>query len=112
MDKNNFENNGFVDEDDILNTKFISLENDNEINLKFHEIKENLNSINIIKDLKDEKTILFIDLSQIVNNTANLRIFISKIKRISDTLSVTMKLYGGSWLIILPKNVNFYVGEE
>jgi SepF-like predicted cell division protein (DUF552 family) len=99
-------------EEDILEGNFLKVEEDNLINLKFHKVNENIETRSIIKDLKENNNILFIDLREILEDTSNLRIFVNKIKRISESLSITMKLYGGSWLIILPKDINFYVNEE
>lgn len=111
MGKKFFEKEDII-EDEILETEFIKLEDEREIHLKFHIVTEKLEVKEIIKDIKNGKTILFIDLSHVSEDVGNLRIFINKIKRISETYSITMKIYGKNWLIILPKNVNFHIGEE
>lgn len=111
MTKKFFEKEDII-EDDILDTEFISLEDERKIDLKFFVVNEKLETKEIIKNIKNEKTILFIDLNKITEDVTNLRIFVNKIKRISEIYSITMKLYGKNWLIILPNNVNFHLGEE
>ena len=111
MGKKFFEKEDII-EDEVLDTNFIKLEDERELNLKFHTVNENLETKEIIKDIKNGKTILFIDLNPITEDVGNLRIFVNKIKRISETYSITMRIYGNNWLIILPQNVNFHVGEE
>jgi SepF-like predicted cell division protein (DUF552 family) len=111
MKKKFFENEDSI-EDDILEGDFIKIQDNRKLNIKFYEVTENLETKDIIKDIKNKETMLLIDLKNLIEDSENLRLFVSKIKRISDTLPVTMKLYGSNWLIILPEEVGFYVGAE
>lgn len=103
------ENNDF---EDLTKDGFIKYEEEKFINVKFFKIEEDLNIKDITKSLKEENNILLIDLKPIIEDPGTIRILINKLKRISDDYSITMKLYGQNWLLILPKNVIFQVGDE
>lgn len=80
--------------------------------LRFFKVTEKLETKDIFNSIKSKDQICFIDISDLLDDHGVLRIFVNKIKRLSDNYSVTMKLYKNNWLIILPENVTFQLGEE
>jgi len=99
--------------EDLTDKKFIEIQKeDPSINIKFYTISSDMETREILKGIKSGDEILFIDLTEILEDQGTLRIFVNKIRRVSDDFSITMKLYGKNWLLILPQNVTFHVGEE
>lgn len=99
--------------EDLTDKNFIQIQDEEPfINIKFYSITPDLETKEILKGIKSGNEILFIDLTQLLEDQGNLRIFVNKIRRVSDDFSITMKLYGKNWLLILPQNVTFHVGEE
>lgn len=98
--------------EDLTQGNFITVEEEPHINVKFTSIDHEMKTNQIVKDIKSGDCILFIDLKELLEDPGTLRIFINKIRRISDENSITMKIYGKNWLLILPKSVTFHVGDE
>lgn len=98
--------------EDLTKNGFIKVEETPFMNIKFYDVDESLEIKGITKCLKEGNNMIFIDLKKIIEDPGTLRIFINKIRRISDDYSITMKLYGKSWLLILPESVVFHVGDE
>lgn len=80
--------------------------------LRFFKVTEKLETKDIFAAIKKQKVVCFVDISELLEDHGVLRIFVNKVKRLSESYSVTMKLYKNNWLIILPENVVFQVGEE
>ncbi len=98
--------------EDLTKNNFISVEEEKFISVKFTSINQELKTTEIIKSIKDSNCILFINLKEIMEDPGTLRIFINKVRRISDEYSITMKIYAKNWLLILPKDVIFHIGDE
>jgi SepF-like predicted cell division protein (DUF552 family) len=97
---------------DLSDSGALNIERDTYLDIKFYSIDKDLKTNEIIKGLKEGKNLLFIDMKDIIDDAGYIRLFVNKLKRISDSYSVTMKMYGKNWLIILPENVTFHVGDE
>ena len=92
--------------------KFIELDEEPGIVVRFFRLSEDIETKDIISSIKQGNVICLIDVSPVLEDPSTLRIFINKIRRISDDYAITMKLYGKNWLLVLPENVTFQVGDE
>ncbi|MGM5484858.1 MAG: hypothetical protein ACQEP1_03215 [Nanobdellota archaeon] len=100
------------DEYEDMTENFIEVQEDPKMDVKFYKVSENLETKEITRGLKKGNEIQIINLEPLMDDPATLRVFINKIRRISDQYSITMKIYGKHWLLILPENVTFEMGEE
>ena len=99
--------------EDLTSKNFINVEEvEPLVNIKFFSVDEDMKINDIMAAVKEGNNIAFIDVSKILEDHGALRIFVNKIRRVSDDFSITMKLYGKNWLLLLPEYVNLHIGDE